>query len=142
MDFLSNLHTHEWFLFFVMFVFRCLKCCFWCLEKFIRFINKNAYIMVLKNHPLSPPRGFHLCFLLTYLWRHCNSIFSALCTARTSVDLHSWLLVWFCEMSYVLRLSTKSQISSCFCANCSSWQSSVSSFYRSLTFIQLSAFYF
>ena len=21
------------------------KCCFWCLEKFMRFINKNAYIM-------------------------------------------------------------------------------------------------
>ena len=21
------------------------KCCFWCLEKFIRFINRNAYIM-------------------------------------------------------------------------------------------------
>jgi len=25
---------------------RCLKCCFWCLEKFIKFINRNAYIMV------------------------------------------------------------------------------------------------
>ncbi|WAR31023.1 CTL2-like protein, partial [Mya arenaria] len=24
----------------------CLKCCFWCLEKFIRFLNRNAYIMV------------------------------------------------------------------------------------------------
>lgn len=24
----------------------CLKCCFWCLEKFIKFINRNAYIMV------------------------------------------------------------------------------------------------
>jgi len=23
----------------------CCKCCFWCLEKFIRFINRNAYIM-------------------------------------------------------------------------------------------------
>lgn len=26
--------------------FRCLKCCFWCLEKCLRFLNKNAYIMV------------------------------------------------------------------------------------------------
>lgn len=26
--------------------FRCLKCCFWCLEKFMKFLNKNAYIMV------------------------------------------------------------------------------------------------
>ncbi|XP_068996061.1 choline transporter-like protein 5-A [Embiotoca jacksoni] len=24
----------------------CLKCCFWCLEKFIRYMNCNAYIMV------------------------------------------------------------------------------------------------
>ena len=21
------------------------KCCLWCLEKFVRFLNKNAYIM-------------------------------------------------------------------------------------------------
>lgn len=27
------------------FLMKCLKCCFWCLEKFIRFLNKNAYIM-------------------------------------------------------------------------------------------------
>ena len=30
-------------------VYRCLiwtcKCCLWCLEKFMRFINRNAYIM-------------------------------------------------------------------------------------------------
>uniref|UniRef100_A0A665UPN0 Choline transporter-like protein n=1 Tax=Echeneis naucrates TaxID=173247 RepID=A0A665UPN0_ECHNA len=24
----------------------CLKCCFWCLENFLKFINRNAYIMV------------------------------------------------------------------------------------------------
>ena len=23
----------------------CCKCCLWCLEKFIRFINRNAYVM-------------------------------------------------------------------------------------------------
>ena len=23
----------------------CCKCCLWCLEKFMRFINRNAYIM-------------------------------------------------------------------------------------------------
>lgn len=28
------------------FLLCCLKCCFWCLEHFIRFINRNAYIMV------------------------------------------------------------------------------------------------
>ena len=34
---------------FSFFYFRCLlsccKCCLWCLEKFLRFINRNAYIM-------------------------------------------------------------------------------------------------
>ncbi|XP_042747247.1 choline transporter-like protein 2, partial [Lagopus leucura] len=24
----------------------CLKCCFWCLEKFLKFLNRNAYIMI------------------------------------------------------------------------------------------------
>uniref|UniRef100_A0A665UMF5 Choline transporter-like protein n=1 Tax=Echeneis naucrates TaxID=173247 RepID=A0A665UMF5_ECHNA len=24
----------------------CLKCCFWCLENFLKFINRNAYIMI------------------------------------------------------------------------------------------------
>lgn len=24
----------------------CFKCCLWCLEKFIKFLNRNAYIMV------------------------------------------------------------------------------------------------
>ncbi|XP_059902550.1 choline transporter-like protein 2 isoform X2 [Gadus macrocephalus] len=28
------------------FILSCMKCCFWCLEKFIKFINRNAYIMI------------------------------------------------------------------------------------------------
>lgn len=28
------------------FIMKCLKCCFWCLEKCLRFINKNAYIII------------------------------------------------------------------------------------------------
>nr|XP_002126506.1 choline transporter-like protein 5 [Ciona intestinalis]XP_018668803.1 choline transporter-like protein 5 [Ciona intestinalis] len=28
------------------FVLKCLKCCFWCLEKFLKFLNRNAYIMI------------------------------------------------------------------------------------------------
>ncbi|XP_051572286.1 choline transporter-like protein 2 isoform X1 [Myxocyprinus asiaticus] len=31
---------------FAKFLMCCLKCCFWCLEKFIKFLNRNAYIMV------------------------------------------------------------------------------------------------
>ncbi|XP_052224433.1 choline transporter-like protein 2 isoform X2 [Dreissena polymorpha] len=45
------------------FVLKCLKCCFWCLEKFIRFLNKNAYIMVAvhgKNFCSSAKSAFML----------------------------------------------------------------------------------
>uniref|UniRef100_A0A671V029 Choline transporter-like protein n=1 Tax=Sparus aurata TaxID=8175 RepID=A0A671V029_SPAAU len=28
------------------FLFCCLRCCFYCLERFIKFINRNAYIMI------------------------------------------------------------------------------------------------
>uniref|UniRef100_A0A8I3PRX1 Choline transporter-like protein n=1 Tax=Canis lupus familiaris TaxID=9615 RepID=A0A8I3PRX1_CANLF len=35
--------AHQWLALFLM---TCLKCCFWCLEKFIRFLNRNAYIMI------------------------------------------------------------------------------------------------
>lgn len=28
------------------FFLKCLKCCFYCLEKFMKMINKNAYILV------------------------------------------------------------------------------------------------
>ncbi|GFS06978.1 choline transporter-like protein 2 [Elysia marginata] len=27
-------------------VAKCLRCCFWCLEKFLRYVNKNAYIVI------------------------------------------------------------------------------------------------
>jgi len=30
----------------VKFIICCCKCCFWCLEKFMKFLNRNAYIMV------------------------------------------------------------------------------------------------
>lgn len=29
----------------MQFVMKCMKCCLWCLEKFLKFLNKNAYIM-------------------------------------------------------------------------------------------------
>ncbi|KAM9784405.1 choline transporter-like protein 2 isoform X1 [Syngnathus typhle] len=31
---------------FTRFLLCCMKCCFWCLEKCIKFLNRNAYIMV------------------------------------------------------------------------------------------------
>lgn len=35
---------------FAKFLLRCLKCCFWCLEKCIKFLNRNAYIMVSSSN--------------------------------------------------------------------------------------------
>ena len=29
-----------------MLLSRCLKCCFWCLEKCLKFLNRNAYILI------------------------------------------------------------------------------------------------
>ncbi|KAG7514794.1 choline transporter 5 isoform X2 [Solea senegalensis] len=45
------------------FLLCCLKCCFWCLERFIRFINRNAYIMMAiygKNFCTSSKDAFFL----------------------------------------------------------------------------------
>lgn len=40
---------------FAKFLMTCLKCCFWCLEKFIRFLNRNAYIMVRRPETQNQP---------------------------------------------------------------------------------------
>ncbi|KAI5627676.1 choline transporter-like protein 4 [Silurus asotus] len=45
------------------FLMCCLKCCFYCLEKFIKFINRNAYIMIAiygKNFCVSAKNAFSL----------------------------------------------------------------------------------
>ncbi|KAL8625996.1 hypothetical protein ACOMHN_012588 [Nucella lapillus] len=45
------------------FFLKCLKCCFWCLEKFLKFITKNAYIMIAifgKNFCTSAKNAFSL----------------------------------------------------------------------------------
>lgn len=44
---------------FSRFLICCLKCCFWCLEKFIRFMNRNAYIMV--SSKTAVPLMFFCC---------------------------------------------------------------------------------
>uniref|UniRef100_G1KKL2 Choline transporter-like protein n=1 Tax=Anolis carolinensis TaxID=28377 RepID=G1KKL2_ANOCA len=41
----------------------CLKCCFWCLEEFIKYLNRNAYIMIAiygKNFCVSAKNAFKL----------------------------------------------------------------------------------
>uniref|UniRef100_A0A7N6A9W0 Choline transporter-like protein n=1 Tax=Anabas testudineus TaxID=64144 RepID=A0A7N6A9W0_ANATE len=45
------------------FIMCCFKCCFWCLERFIRYMNRNAYIMVAiygKNFCTSAKEAFFL----------------------------------------------------------------------------------
>ncbi|XP_008279347.1 choline transporter-like protein 4 isoform X2 [Stegastes partitus] len=44
-------------------IMRCLKCCFWCLEKCIKFLNRNAYIMIAiygKNFCVSAKNAYML----------------------------------------------------------------------------------
>ncbi|XP_060126448.1 choline transporter-like protein 4 [Zootoca vivipara] len=41
----------------------CMQCCFWCLEKFVKFLNRNAYIMIAiygKNFCVSAKNAFML----------------------------------------------------------------------------------
>uniref|UniRef100_A0A8C7FD92 Choline transporter-like protein n=1 Tax=Oncorhynchus kisutch TaxID=8019 RepID=A0A8C7FD92_ONCKI len=48
---------------FARFLICCLKCCFWCLEHFIKFMNRNAYIMIAiygKNFCTSAKDAFFL----------------------------------------------------------------------------------
>ncbi|KAI3358724.1 hypothetical protein L3Q82_015142, partial [Scortum barcoo] len=45
------------------FIMCCMKCCLWCLEKFIKFLNRNAYIMIAiygKNFCVSAKNAFML----------------------------------------------------------------------------------
>ncbi|CAJ1083219.1 choline transporter-like protein 4 [Xyrichtys novacula] len=45
------------------FILCCMKCCLWCLEKFIKFLNRNAYIMIAiygKNFCVSAKNAFKL----------------------------------------------------------------------------------
>ncbi|XP_014770495.1 choline transporter-like protein 2 isoform X2 [Octopus bimaculoides] len=47
------------------FILKCMRCCFWCLEKFLKFLNKNAYIMIAvhgKNFCVSAKDAFKLIF--------------------------------------------------------------------------------
>ncbi|XP_055077360.1 choline transporter-like protein 5-B isoform X1 [Periophthalmus magnuspinnatus] len=48
---------------FAKYLLKCLKCCFWCLEHFIKFLNRNAYIMIAihgKNFCTSAKEAFFL----------------------------------------------------------------------------------
>ena len=56
----------------------CVKCCIWCLEKIVAFINKNAYIMIgLKgsNYCSAAGRAIQLLISVRGLERlkHCHT---------------------------------------------------------------------
>jgi len=47
----------------VKFLLKCLRCCFWCFEKFMKFLNKNAYIEIAvygKSFCVSAKNAFFL----------------------------------------------------------------------------------
>uniref|UniRef100_A0A9J8BS93 Choline transporter-like protein n=1 Tax=Cyprinus carpio carpio TaxID=630221 RepID=A0A9J8BS93_CYPCA len=56
---------------FTRFLLCCLKCCFWCLEHFIKFMNRNAYIMISiygKNFCASARDAFFLLMRNTVIF--------------------------------------------------------------------------
>uniref|UniRef100_A0A671UP36 Choline transporter-like protein n=1 Tax=Sparus aurata TaxID=8175 RepID=A0A671UP36_SPAAU len=76
---LKGLHTHT----LSRFIMHCLKCCFWCLEKLLRYMSHNAYIMVAiygKNFCTSAREAFFLImrnvkyffFVNTFLFDYDN----------------------------------------------------------------------
>uniref|UniRef100_A0A8C9YG40 Choline transporter-like protein n=1 Tax=Sander lucioperca TaxID=283035 RepID=A0A8C9YG40_SANLU len=49
---------------FAKFMLSCMKCCFWCLEKCIKFLNRNAYIMIAIYGKSFCPSAHDAFFLL------------------------------------------------------------------------------
>ncbi|XP_015753847.1 PREDICTED: choline transporter-like protein 2 [Acropora digitifera] len=55
----------------IKFILCCCKCCFWCLEKILKFLNKNAYIVVRYCHLLCVNLFMHIWLLLgvaSFFW--------------------------------------------------------------------------
>uniref|UniRef100_A0AAY4AXX5 Choline transporter-like protein n=1 Tax=Denticeps clupeoides TaxID=299321 RepID=A0AAY4AXX5_9TELE len=80
------------------FLLCCLKCCFWCLERFIRFINRNAYIMIAiygTNFCTSAREAFYL------LMRNITVIFGSYLIAHGFFSVYAMcvdtLFLCFCE---------------------------------------------
>lgn len=72
----------------------CCKCFFFCLEKFLKFINKNAYIMCSihgKNFCASARDAFSL------LMRNIVRVFvlDKVNTSILSIHISDWLTNWF-----------------------------------------------
>lgn len=61
---------------FTRFLLCCLKCCFWCLERFIKFMNRNAYIMVSHSHFFKVQALHNFIFDIFYNYQITAYIFS------------------------------------------------------------------
>uniref|UniRef100_A0A671KMV0 Choline transporter-like protein n=1 Tax=Sinocyclocheilus anshuiensis TaxID=1608454 RepID=A0A671KMV0_9TELE len=77
------------------FIMCCLKCCFYCLEKFIKFINRNAYIMIAiygKNFCVSAKNAFSLLESSV----HTSDLWSFMCELKLMTSgLFSGVLAFF-----------------------------------------------
>ena len=68
------------------------KCCFWCLEKFMKFLNRNAYIMcaVSGNNFCTSAKASVTYYLVVHLSR-CRTPSSCCCvTARGWPCSRAW----------------------------------------------------
>uniref|UniRef100_A0A672NKL2 Choline transporter-like protein n=1 Tax=Sinocyclocheilus grahami TaxID=75366 RepID=A0A672NKL2_SINGR len=84
------------------FIMCCLKCCFWCLEKFIKFINRNAYIMIAiygKNFCVSAMNAFSLLMrniIRDVEFRQTSDLWSFMCELKLMTSgLFSGVLAFF-----------------------------------------------
>ncbi|XP_061615164.1 choline transporter-like protein 4 isoform X2 [Phyllopteryx taeniolatus] len=88
------------------FLLCCMKCCFWCLEKFFKFLNRNAYIMIAvygKNFCTSAKNAFSLIMrniirrivLLLLLWPNTSSAqHGTVGDPQLLLDAHHYGGVW------------------------------------------------
>jgi len=85
------------------FILSCLKCCFWCLEKFLKFLNRNAYIMV------------SVCLLSSLLF-YTQSLFIA---ASYGSVVDYWVAQWIALLPHSARdLGPIPGLGHCLCGVC------------------------
>ena len=86
-----------------IFLLKCLKCCIWCFEKFLKFLNTNAYIEIGKASWLF----MWWCFILLKFLNTC-SLWSSLLFAFYVT------LMFFVLFSFnIFKFSIKSPVDTC-----------------------------
>ena len=95
---------------FTRFLLCCLKCCFWCLEKFLKFINRNAYIMVCAVSACGLTYLGHWNTLATTSWSTASS--ARICWISNGIygsfqEMHV-VLPWKSKIFFFLLLNSAS----------------------------------